>query len=217
MTDDSSLRRSSTGNQKQWLRCLMVRSILSLAPEDRYDQEMALRRRFEDLLEGLPGTAVLLFASHFPEEYDTAEMVLRALDAGKEVVCPRVVGRARGLSLHQIRGRDDLVAGKWGIPEPRAACRQRSPEEIDWALVPGVAFGERGDRLGRGGGYYDRLLPQLRTDAQTWSLAFDCQVLESLPTEPHDVPVYGIATPQRLLLPGIAGPARRESSPDRSV
>ena len=56
-------------------------------------------------------------------------------------------------------------------------------------LVPGLAFDARGYRLGRGAGHYDRLLPTLRPDAPRWALALDCQLVEGLPIEPHDVPI----------------------------
>lgn len=68
------------------------------------------------------------------------------------------------------------------------------PATYDLVIVPGVAFTERGDRLGRGGGWYDRLLPQLRADCATVGVAFDVQVLPELPVEPHDAQVHVVVT-----------------------
>lgn len=68
------------------------------------------------------------------------------------------------------------------------------PTAYDVVIVPGVAFTERGDRLGRGGGWYDRLLPQLRDDCATVGVAFDIQVLPELPVEPHDRQVGVVVT-----------------------
>ena len=82
----------------------------------------------------------------------------------------------------------DLAPGTLGIPEPRAVCLEIAPDDVDWVLVPGLAFDDRGFRLGRGAGHYDRLLPTLRPDAPRWALAFDCQWVEAFPVEPHDVP-----------------------------
>lgn len=73
------------------------------------------------------------------------------------------------------------------------------PTTFDVVIVPGVAFTERGDRLGRGGGWYDRLLPQLRPDCATVGVAFDIQVLPELPVEKHDARVAVVATETRAI------------------
>lgn len=79
------------------------------------------------------------------------------------------------------------------------AKRVVSPEELDIALVPGIAFTEKGERLGQGGGYYDRLLPHLSGAAVTIGVAFNEQIVGSLPTEPHDARVNYLITPTRLI------------------
>ena len=89
----------------------------------------------------------------------------------------------------------DLEPGTLGIPEPAPDCPEVEPEAVDWVLVPGLAFDAAGYRLGRGAGHYDRLLPTLRPDAPRWALAFDCQWVDDLPVEPHDVPLDGIVSP----------------------
>jgi 5-formyltetrahydrofolate cyclo-ligase len=76
------------------------------------------------------------------------------------------------------------------------------PAVFDLVLVPGVAFTERGDRLGRGGGWYDRLIPQLRPGCATVGVAFDIQVLPELPVEPHDARVSVVVTETRTLRRG---------------
>ncbi len=74
-----------------------------------------------------------------------------------------------------------------------------APTSYDLVIVPGVAFTERGDRLGRGGGWYDRLLPQLRDDCATVGVAFDIQVLPELPVEAHDAQVDVVVTETKTL------------------
>ena len=91
----------------------------------------------------------------------------------------------------------DFTRGTLGIPEPRKSCAPVGPEEIDWALVPGLAFDARCHRLGRGAGHYDRLLPTLRPEAPRWALALDCQWDKGLPVEPHDVPLDGVVSSSR--------------------
>ncbi len=84
-----------------------------------------------------------------------------------------------------------------GIPEPRPDLPEVPPAAVDWALVPGLAFDERGFRLGRGAGYYDRLIPTFRRDAICWAVCLTCQLIDRVPVEPHDVPLNGVSTPSR--------------------
>lgn len=186
--------------KRQWRREI-VAAILALDPVERRRQQSAL----VDALPNLPGWAkagtVLLYISAFPEEIDTAPLLALAHAAGKRVVLPRVDRRERRLRLHLMTdpGRA-LVSGVLGIPEPDAAWPEALPDRIDWALVPGVAFDEHADRLGRGAGYYDRLLPTLPADAVRWALCFDCQLIPRLPVEPHDIPLDGVTAPGRTIL-----------------
>jgi len=184
--------------QKQALRRVMVERILALDPKDRGRLDADLTRR----LPGLPGFeaagTVLLYVSAFPEEIATGPALRQVLSSGRRLVCPRVDRRAHRLRLYQVDDPEsDLVRGSMGIPEPGRHLTEVAPVEVDWALVPGLAFDDRGFRLGRGGGYYDRLLPTLRPDVPRWALAYDCQGVTSLPTEPHDQPLDGIISPGR--------------------
>ncbi|MBZ6378752.1 5-formyltetrahydrofolate cyclo-ligase [Pacificimonas flava] len=91
-----------------------------------------------------------------------------------------------------------LVAGPWGLPQPDDDCEEIEPDVL---IVPLLAATAAGDRLGQGGGHYDRYLER-RTKAgtrpRTIGLAWDCQLVDSLPTEPWDVPLDFLATPSRL-------------------
>ena len=85
---------------------------------------------------------------------------------------------------------DDLAPGAFGIPEPQGEAAD--PASIDLTLVPGAAFDKSGGRLGRGGGYYDRYLPLVR--GLTVGLAFECQMLETVPREAHDIGIQRVVT-----------------------
>ena len=112
-------------------------------------------------------------------EADPAAIVQAALAAGKVVAYPRV--RGRGLAFHRVRDPARLVAGRFGIPAPRPGRgRGIPPRRAELILVPGLAFTGAGDRLGRGGGFYDRLLRGPRGAAV--GLAFEFQVVRRLPT-----------------------------------
>ncbi len=171
------------------------------------------RRAEEDALvagfASLPGLAhaetVLLFVAALPEEPRTNEIFRTAYSMNKRVLFPRVDRASRQLRLYVVDDpASDLRPGILGIPEPKPGLPEIPPEGVDWALVPGLAFDEQGYRLGRGAGYYDRLLPQLRPDATCWAICLPCQLMHALPVEPHDAPLDGIATPDRIVR-GIRG------------
>jgi 5-formyltetrahydrofolate cyclo-ligase len=91
----------------------------------------------------------------------------------------------------------DAAPGYRGILEPGAHCALLDLASIDWVLVPGVAFDRAGRRLGYGGGYYDRLLPQLRPDAHRAAGAFELQLVERVPAAAHDVVMDALVTEKR--------------------
>jgi 5-formyltetrahydrofolate cyclo-ligase len=103
------------------------------------------------------------------------------------------------LRLFLLRDLAELDVGRFGILEPRAVLRERpdrniDPCELDLLVIPGVAFDRRGGRIGHGRGYFDRLLIEVRESATLIGLAFDCQVFDHVPTEPHDVPMDLVVT-----------------------
>ncbi|WZO98013.1 5-formyltetrahydrofolate cyclo-ligase [Isosphaeraceae bacterium EP7] len=188
--------------RKRRLRREVRARILATAPARRLEEEAELALRFETLPGLSSARTVLLYVRAFREEIDTRPMVASALERNLIVACPRVDAAGQRLRLFRIADPDrDLVPGTLNIPEPAATCPELSPKAIDWVLVPGLAFDPRGYRLGRGGGYYDRLLPELRPDAPRWALAFDAQWVEGLPVEPHDMPLDGIVSPSRTETP----------------
>lgn len=179
--------------------------ILALGPDDRRAQDSALAARFATLPGLAEARTVLLYVKAFPEEIETGPMLEWTLGRGQRLLCPRVDRRAGRLRLHRVGDLEaDLVRGAMGIPEPRKQSPEVDPAEVDFVLVPGLAFDPRGYRLGRGAGYYDRLLPTLRPEAGRWALCLDCQWVDALPVEPHDARLDGVASPSRTETPGRA-------------
>ena len=147
---------------------------------------------------GLPSykrSGVVLAYASFGSEPTTDGFLRRVLNDGKVLLLPRV-GRD-GLELYEVRdvGRD-LAPGTWGIREPVPnRCASANPEEVDFALVPGVAFDRGGRRLGYGGGFYDRLLgDRLLGGTPLVSGAFEVQIVDEVPVASHDVPVDAVVT-----------------------
>ncbi len=132
----------------------------------------------------------------FGSEFDTATFVADVLRRGKRLLLPRVDRAARDLAFHFVTDpAADLSAGTWGIPEPDPArCPIADLGEIDFMLVPGVAFTRDCQRLGYGGGFYDRVLARVRSDCFTVAAAFSMQLVPSLPTGTGDRKVNAIVT-----------------------
>ncbi len=115
-----------------------------------------------------------------PTEVQTDDIIRESLRRKKRVVVP-TTGEDGTPGLCEMTG--PLQVGPLGILQP-APCHPVPVGEVDLWIVPGVGFGRDGGRLGRGGGFYDRLLA--RTDGIVIGLAFDFQVLDRVPTEPQD-------------------------------
>lgn len=137
----------------------------------------------------------------FRKEVKTEELVRCCLQEGKEVAVPVTVVRERQLIPSVIKHYpDDITSGTWGIPEPKADClRPVEPELIDLVIVPGVAYDVACNRLGYGGGFYDRFLRRTRQDAIFIAPAFELQILENVYPEAHDYPVHYIITEKRII------------------
>lgn len=100
----------------------------------------------------------------------------------------------RQLRFHEVRNVEtDMQPGAMNIPEPAPHTPAVTPEEIDVLIVPGVAFTRNGDRMGYGGGFYDRFIPRC-TKATILALAFDEQMVDFIPTESHDLRIDTIIT-----------------------
>lgn len=117
------------------------------------------------------------------DEPDTAEVLQRWVAMGLRVVVPRVEGEVMRFYDYTPEG---VANGAFGIAEPTSEAPLCLPSEIDLVVVPGVAFTAEGMRLGRGKGYYDKYLAQPDFHAYTMGVGYAHQLVESLPTEPHD-------------------------------
>ncbi len=135
--------------------------------------------------------AVLLYNA-LPDEVRTQKLIDAALRAGKQIFLPVVEGDR----LQLRRYKDTTHVEKepiFGIYEPVGknfpVCQYAN---LDLAVLPGMAFDSKGNRLGRGKGYYDKLLPKL--DVNTIGICFDFQYVDEVPTDSHDIPMDVVVT-----------------------
>jgi len=167
-------------NEKAALRAQMKSRISAMTAEQMQRQSMAACRRIARLDAFINAGTVLVYAA-VKGECDPALLAQTARRMGKRVAYPRCEGNELGLYIGEAGG---LVPGAFGIPEPDAACQRIDIGEVDFAVIPGVAFDKQGGRLGRGKGYYDRLLEG--AGAVKAGLCFNEQLVDRVPMEAHD-------------------------------
>lgn len=163
----------------------------SLTPSERAAASLAITRSLADLLAARRdalGTP-LRVATYCPVRSEVDVAALPGLSPSDTLfLYPRVVP---GTALLELAGGPLTERGPYGIPEPTGLAV--SLGSIDVMIVPGLAFGPAGERLGYGKGYYDRVLPQLAPGALRVGVAFEAQ-LAPLPTGPRDHPVDKVIT-----------------------
>jgi 5-formyltetrahydrofolate cyclo-ligase len=176
-----------------------MRGVREALPEAACDARSAeITKRLFALAEIERATTILAYAS-IRNEVRTRPSMEAAWAAGKRVALPRVVGDQ--LQLHLVDAETVLVDGSFSVPEPPAEAARIRPEEVDFALVPALAVDPRGYRIGYGGGYYDRLIPELYR-ACTCALAYDFQLISEVPELPFDVTVDLVVSDQRVIRTG---------------
>lgn len=164
---------------------------------ERHHDSTRLRQLLAQSTPWQSARSLLLYTPR-PDEPDLTPLALTALADGKQIALPRYRPAddtyETALISHWSR---DLLPGHYGLLEPSPACPIIPLNQLDLLLIPAVAFDVLGRRLGRGKGYYDRLLDH--THAVRCGVAFDWQVVQQLPAEPHDAPMNYLATPTRWL------------------
>jgi len=130
-----------------------------------------------------------------PDEPQTDALVRAALAGGKQVCVPCLRKQEFGvMDAAAINDLDDLEVGRLGLKEPRKKNRRLvDPQAIDLILVPGVAFDNAGNRLGRGAGYYDRFLARA-TSATLAGMLWQFQIVDAIPATGHDIPMEYLIT-----------------------
>jgi len=188
--------------QRRELRQRLIDQRRALSPADRIAAAQGLRRSLEQLPEYLTDVRVAgYWASHGELPLNLAIPPLAA--RGQQFLLP-VVGRGRQLRFAPWRVGDEVQPNRYGIPEPAAPSELLEPFQLDLVLVPLLGFDRRGNRLGHGGGYYDRsfafLNEQVRpTEPMLVGIAYDFQELEIVNREPWDVTLDFIATDRELI------------------
>ena len=146
-----------------------------------------------------PGATVGLYRAH-PHEAPAASYARFFYEAGHPIALPRFADRDSAMEFAAFTdpfGESDLAAGPFNLMQPGTDAASVSPQVL---FVPLIGFTADGHRLGQGGGHYDRWL-DAHPDTLAIGLAWDCQLADDLPLEPHDRPLAAVVTPTRLYGP----------------
>ncbi|CAB1064265.1 5-formyltetrahydrofolate cyclo-ligase (EC [Olavius sp. associated proteobacterium Delta 1] len=164
------------------------------------EKTRAIEARLFEFANFLEAKIALLYVNG-DYEVQTEKIIKRSYDYNKIVVLPAFDPEKFEMNLMKVdRFAKELVPGPRKVLEPDAnRCKTVPMERIDIAIIPGLAFDEKGGRIGSGRGYYDRLIPKLAITTRKVALTFEEQIVPQIPMESHDKHVDIIITDQRII------------------
>lgn len=187
-------------NDRQLLRTDILARRDRMAQDERSRKSWEITSNFWQLPEAAHAKCIFVYVN-FRSEVETMELIRQCIARGMMVTVPLTDVRNKALLPFQIVDpAKDLRPGYCAIPEPDP--RRTSavpPEKIEIAVIPGSVFDVHGGRLGYGGGYYDRFLVNDAPQAKRVGLAFEMQVVDKVPVEPHDQPLDILITENRII------------------
>ena len=187
---------------KSALRKKYIGLLKGLNPSDR----VAFSRRAIERLGATDAyrcAATIMGYVSFGSEFPMEALLRRVIQDGKTLVLPRVVASDLSMSVHAVRNLNtELESHPMGFQQPLISCPAVDIGAIDLIVAPGVAFDGKGNRLGRGAGYYDRFLARPGLRAAICALAFECQMADAIVSEAHDRPIDMILTEDKTFSAG---------------
>ena len=181
---------------KEQLRLEILEKRAKLTPLDVDVRSMVIAMLALNTDEFKNAKTIFTYAS-YNNEASTNYFIWKARLLGKKICAPKVKGAE--MFPARILGQRSLRPNIFGIPEPGFLSFKVAPEKVDLIIVPGSVFDMTGHRIGSGKGYYDRYLAANKHNAKTMGFAFDFQVIDKIPAEPHDIKVDKIITEKRII------------------
>jgi 5-formyltetrahydrofolate cyclo-ligase len=190
---------SATSDSKTTIRKVVLQKRDGIDILMKRMKDSLIKERLFSLPQFNNSRTIFYFAT-FRSEVDTLPHIDDALKMRKRVILPRVDRSVRELRLYEIMDTGELSPGFLGIPEPDVPFdRERGINDVDIIIMPGAAFDHAGNRLGYGGGYYDKLLSRLEKPIPLIAIAYEEQIFSSIPHEAHDIQVHTIVTDKRII------------------
>lgn len=189
--------------EKEELRKEILKKRMNLSDKEVSDKSLKITDSIINLKEYKKSLLIMCYVD-FKKEVSTKVLIKQALLTKKRISVPLITG-SLGVKNSMIASEilcfeKDLEVGKYGIYEPKSECiKQIEPKEIDFVIVPGVAFDLKRNRIGYGAGYYDRFLRLLRPDCLKVGVAFEEQLIKEVPINEFDVALDMLITNQRII------------------
>ncbi|MGZ4164256.1 MAG: 5-formyltetrahydrofolate cyclo-ligase [Tumebacillaceae bacterium] len=179
---------------KKALRKELLAKRQTLSAEQRAAYGRAILQHLSAMPEMQAAQTILMYLD-FRGEVESEGLIEWGLAQGKTVCAPITVVEERRLIPVKMTSPTDVQLGAYNIREPiLREGFEVAVEAIDAVVLPGVGFDRHGGRLGYGGGYYDRFLPRLRPGVPKIAVAYELQVLDDVPREPHDCVLTALVT-----------------------
>ena len=182
------------------IRDEIANTISALSASEIDERTKAIEKRLFDFANFLESKIALMYINA-NLEVPTDSIIPKTYAYSKIVVLPAFDPENFNMTLMKVDSFDqDLVPGPRQIPEPDTSkCKIVPMDRIDIAIIPGLAFDEKGGRIGSGTGYYDRLIPRLAITTRKVALTFEEQIIPQIPMESHDKHVDIIITDKRII------------------
>ncbi|MHC4482705.1 MAG: 5-formyltetrahydrofolate cyclo-ligase [Planctomycetota bacterium] len=183
---------------KAQLRHKLQKSLLEMSEEQRSEKSKRACRNLVSTTQFQSASGVMMYLS-LPHEVDTSEAILCAWQLGKTVAVPKISWQQRHMIPVQINSLETgFSTGASGLRNPVTGVPM-SIEEIDLVVTPALGFDGKGNRLGRGGSYYDRFFANEELKAVRCGFAFAEQRIDSIPVTQHDEPVDFLVTDEEVI------------------
>ena len=135
----------------------------------------------------------------YKSEVDTKAIITYSLNNNKEIYVPKINSQNKTMEAVRIHNFSELIVNKYGISEPSIVDKNNIGLDFDLIIMPGVAFDREGNRLGYGGGYYDKYISHLNKEVNKVALAYSFQLVNNIEAEEHDIKVNSIITDKKVI------------------
>jgi len=183
---------------KAQLRRKLQNSLLAITSEQRIERSRKACRNLVSIAQFQGASTIMMFLS-LPHEVDTSEAILGAWQLGKVVAVPKISWQQRHMIPVKINSLETgFSTSSSGLRNPTVGLPVPF-SEIDLVVTPALAFDKKGNRLGRGGAYYDRFFANDELEAPRCGFAFAEQLIDSIPVKEHDEPVDILVTDEEII------------------
>jgi 5-formyltetrahydrofolate cyclo-ligase len=185
---------------KNEIRKNIYKKRLSLSKEEIKNKSKQILLNLSKTKEYLNSSNIMFYLAT-KSEVQTEEIIKTSIKIDKNIFVPIILRDCIDLVASKLIDFDrDLERGKKGILEPKQEYyRLFPPENIDLVILPGIAFDLKGNRIGRGLGYYDNFLSKVKPSTRLIALAFEIQLVKKVPVNKYDIPVHKIITEERII------------------